>query len=55
MVAPARYISTIIFASTMVFTLICALAIKIGGLTLLSAIAQFCAYVWYALSFIPYG
>jgi hypothetical protein len=38
MIAPQRYISTIIFFSSMAFTLVAALAIKIKILTLLSAL-----------------
>ncbi|CAK63151.1 unnamed protein product (macronuclear) [Paramecium tetraurelia] len=51
----SRLISTIIFFSTLIVTLVLAFATDLTFLTLLMTLVQFCAYVWYVLSFIPFG
>jgi len=55
MSAESRWIAALIYAGAMVLTLVAAFAIKSAGITVLCIMCQFCAGVWYVLSYIPFG
>ena len=55
MCRPVRAICTIVYFVSMALTLFVALYVQSGLLTLLCAAIQFCALVWYMLSYIPYA
>lgn len=55
MFKPIRAGATILYLVSMIFTLVIAFTIAIGPLVLLGLAVQFCAMVWYAASYIPYG
>lgn len=48
-----RWIATTVYFVAMILTLVAALAIKSGGLTIVCCIIQYLAMIWYGLSFIP--
>ncbi|CAG9319019.1 unnamed protein product [Blepharisma stoltei] len=50
-----RWITTTIYLGALVMTLICALVFKNAALTLIFLIVEVCAYIWYGLSYIPFG
>ncbi|KRX07341.1 hypothetical protein PPERSA_06956 [Pseudocohnilembus persalinus] len=50
-----RLITSIIFFTSMVMTLLSALVFKIPILVLVFIIIQFCSYVWYVASYIPFA
>jgi len=52
---PSRIVTTVIFILAMIGTLIFALVIEEKLVCLLFIIIQFGAYIWYTLSFIPFG
>jgi hypothetical protein len=52
---PSRMWTSIIFISSMVMTLVSVYLFHSRVLTIIFVIIQFCAYVWYVLSYIPYG
>ena len=55
MCKPVRLVSTIIYFVMMALTLFAAFYIQSGIVVLLFVFLQFCALVWYTLSFIPYA
>jgi hypothetical protein len=52
---PSRMWTSIIFIGSMVMTLVSVYTFHSRILTIIFVIIQFCAYVWYVLSYIPYG
>ena len=48
-----RWIASVVYLTTMVLTFICALAIKIPALVIISVFIQYLALTWYGLSYIP--
>ncbi|KAL4232494.1 Vesicle transport protein SFT2B [Mactra antiquata] len=55
MFASTRIFATILVIVMLILTLVCALALKNAGLTLLCCIVQFLALTWYSLSYIPFA
>jgi hypothetical protein len=55
MLDPTRMAASIAFLVALVCTLISALVIKIGGLTVLCCVVQYVALLWYCLSYIPFA
>ena len=55
MVNPYRRRATSIFLSSIVLTFISLYIIQSKLLTILFVIIQFCAYIWYIMTYIPYG
>jgi len=53
--SPTRIITSIIFTLALVLTLVAAFVLHNEILVLLAVIIQFCALVWYALSYIPFA
>jgi len=52
---PKRRIATLVFIGSMIMTFVCVFAIKSKLLTLIFIVFQFVSYIWYVLSYIPYG
>ena len=50
-----RLTATIIYVCSIILSLVMALKVKNVPLVILSIIIQFCALIWYALSYIPYA
>ncbi|CEM24104.1 unnamed protein product [Vitrella brassicaformis CCMP3155] len=54
-----RWIASVTYLSCLILTLICCFFLQVGllqGLLIvLCVVCQFCAMVWYCLSYIPYG
>ena len=50
-----RWLSSTIYLASLVLTLVSALVLHSVILCLLCIVIQFCAFVWYCLSYIPYG
>jgi len=55
MFKPIRAGATVIYLVTLILTFVLAFTTKSGILVMLSLAVQFCAMVWYAASYIPYG
>ncbi|KAG2228060.1 hypothetical protein INT45_009106 [Circinella minor] len=55
MFAPVRFWATTVYLVLLVLTLVLSIWLKIFVLSLVMVIIQFCAMVWYAASYIPYG
>ncbi|KAJ1635457.1 vesicle transport protein, partial [Pavlovales sp. CCMP2436] len=55
MTAATRWMAVVVYFGAMVMTLVSAFKIQIAMVTVLFIIIQFCAMVWYALSYIPFG
>jgi len=55
MFKPIRAGATVIYLVMLLVTLIVAFTVSIGILVLICVAIQFCAMVWYAASYIPYG
>jgi len=55
MFKPIRAGASVIYLVTLVLTLVLALATHNGVLVLICLALQFCAMVWYAASYVPYG
>ncbi|KAI7855183.1 Got1/Sft2-like family-domain-containing protein [Circinella umbellata] len=55
MFAPVRFWATTIYLVLLVLTLILSIWLKLFVLSFVMVIVQFCAMVWYAASYIPYG
>ncbi|KAG8465839.1 hypothetical protein KFE25_005409 [Diacronema lutheri] len=55
MSASSRWIAALIYLFAMIMTLVSAFKIQIAGITVFFIIIQFCAMVWYCLSYIPFG
>jgi hypothetical protein len=52
---PTRRIATSVFLIAMILTIVCAFIPILAGLALIMVIVQYCAFVWYCASYIPYG
>jgi hypothetical protein len=50
-----RLIATIVYLVSMVLTIFVAVVLKIGILVILCCIVQYCAMIWYGLSYIPFA
>ena len=50
-----RLIATIVYLGALVMTLVSAILLRNALLTLICVSVQFCAYIWYAASYIPFG
>ena len=50
-----RLIATLVYFSAMTLTLVSALVLHSGFLTILCCIIQYLSMLWYGLSYIPYG
>ena len=55
MIDPVRRNTSLVFVFSLIMTLICVYVIHAKILTLVFLIIQFGAYVWYCLSYIPWG
>jgi len=55
MMNPNRLIATIVYVLALALTLVAAFLIKSQLLVLVAVIIQFCALVWYCLSYIPFA
>jgi len=55
MFKPIRAGASVIYLTTLILTLVLAFTTKNGILVILCLAVQFCAMVWYAASYIPYG
>ena len=55
MIDPNRRLATAIFIGSMVMTFVSIYLIQSKILTLVFIILQFCSYIWYVLSYIPFG
>ena len=55
MFKPSRFLTTFIFLCALALTLIAALILKSRLLTLVFMIIEIVAYVWYVLSYLPFG
>lgn len=55
MTAAKRWVAALIYLFAMVMTLVSAFKIQIAMVTVLFIVIQFCAMVWYCLSYIPFG
>ena len=55
MMAPVRLGATIIYLASILLTFVSAVVFHFGPLTLLAMVLQFCALLWYSLSYIPFG
>lgn len=53
--APVRFWATTIYLSLLVLTLVLSILLKNVIISIILVIVQFCALVWYAASYIPYG
>jgi hypothetical protein len=52
---PSRLTATIVYLVSLVLTLYCAVGLHNAILTLLCLVVQLCAFVWYTLTYIPFG
>eukprot|EP01017_Pseudomicrothorax_dubius_P016861 TRINITY_DN1905_c0_g2_i2.p1 TRINITY_DN1905_c0_g2~~TRINITY_DN1905_c0_g2_i2.p1 ORF type:complete len:182 (-),score=38.33 TRINITY_DN1905_c0_g2_i2:150-695(-) len=52
---PKRLYTSLTYLGAMILTLVSALYLQKGLLVIIFVIVQFAAYVWYVLSYIPYG
>ena len=50
-----RLLATLVYFCSMILTLVAALVLHSGFLTVLCCIIQYLAMMWYGLSYIPYG
>ena len=55
MAEPARLVASLVYLSSAVLTLVAALRLRSLILTLLFALVQFLALIWYVLAYIPYA
>eukprot|EP00966_Prymnesium_polylepis_P331467 7387025-Prymnesium_polylepis.1 len=55
MMAPVRLGATVIYLSSIALTLVAAIVLRVGLLTLLAMVVQYCALLWYSASYIPFG
>lgn len=55
MFAPTRWIATVVMLLSLVLTLFSAFWWGKRGLALLFCIIEFCAFTWYAISYIPFA
>eukprot|EP00669_Euglena_mutabilis_P013100 TRINITY_DN7859_c0_g1_i1.p1 TRINITY_DN7859_c0_g1~~TRINITY_DN7859_c0_g1_i1.p1 ORF type:complete len:111 (+),score=26.05 TRINITY_DN7859_c0_g1_i1:205-537(+) len=52
---PQRAVAAGVFVLFMILTLVAAIVLHSLVLTLVSCVCQYCALVWYGLSYIPFG
>jgi len=52
---PTRLIASIVFVLALIFTFVAAFVLKSEILVLVAVIIQFCALIWYSLSYIPFA
>jgi uncharacterized membrane protein len=50
-----RWIATSVYLFSMIMTLVAAFAIKEGWVVIIFCLIQYCAMIWYGLSYIPYA
>jgi hypothetical protein len=50
-----RMIATIVYLVSMVLTILVAVSLKITALVILCCVVQYCAMIWYGLSYIPFA
>ncbi|CAA7396566.1 unnamed protein product [Spirodela intermedia] len=55
MLDPVRIYATAIYLASLIMALFCAFYVHNKALTLLAVILEFCALVWYSLSYIPFA
>jgi hypothetical protein len=55
MFLPARRVATVTYLAAIAATLVAAYALRAPAAVLVCMLVQFCAMLWYSLSFIPYG
>lgn len=55
MFKPSRFITTIIFLSALVLTLVSALVLKSRLLTFIFMLVEIVAYIWYVISYLPFA
>ena len=55
MTDPHRRNSSLIFVGSIILTMISVYLFHSKLLTIVCVIAQFCSYVWYIMSYVPYG
>jgi len=55
MLSPTRIIASIIYVLALALTLVAAFVLESKFLVLVAVIVQFCAIVWYCLSYIPFA
>lgn len=55
MASSSRWIAALVYLAAMVMTLVSAFKIQIGLVTVACIVVQFCAMVWYCMSYIPFG
>lgn len=55
MTASHRWVAALIYLGAMAMTLVSVFKFENAPLTLVCIIMQFCAMVWYVLSYIPFG
>ncbi|GAQ87770.1 Membrane protein involved in ER to Golgi transport [Klebsormidium nitens] len=52
---PVRAVATIVYVVAIVLTLFCALYLHDILLTMICIVVEFCAVIWYSLSYIPFA
>ena len=55
MMEETRFIATCVYGVAMVCTLIAAFAVKSPALVIICSFIQYCAMIWYGLSYIPFA
>mmetsp|Transcript_5488 Transcript_5488/g.33897 ORF Transcript_5488/g.33897 Transcript_5488/m.33897 type:complete len:166 (-) Transcript_5488:71-568(-) len=50
-----RIIATVVYLTSIALTLYCAIALEDGLLVLVCLLVQYVAYLWYCLTYIPFG
>ncbi|CAO3664285.1 unnamed protein product [Umbelopsis vinacea] len=55
MFAPVRFWATVVYIALLIITLAVSILLHSFILSIILVIVQFCALVWYAASYIPYG
>jgi hypothetical protein len=55
MAEPKRRMASLIFLGSMIGTFVSVFFFDIKILTLIFVVSQFCSYIWYVLSYIPFG
>ena len=50
-----RLVATIVYFIAMILTIVMAVVVKSGPLTIVACVIQYLAMIWYGLSFIPYA
>ena len=50
-----RFVATCVYLASLIMTLVCAVKLKSFPLTVVFLGVQYCAYIWYCMSYIPGG